>query len=67
MKPEIDQNELGDLTQIYVRYNSPTIGPRRYIGASDQSMHVMMHDVDYINWFLISKTQRLLPERAAWR
>ena len=28
------------------------MGPRRYIGASDLSMHVMIHDIDYVNWFM---------------
>ena len=26
--------------------------PRRYIGASDLSMHVMIHDIDYVNWWM---------------
>ena len=52
LKEAIDEGELGELIHIYLRRNSPIVGPRRYIGASDLSMHVMIHDIDYVNWFL---------------
>ena len=52
IKERLDSNELGDIIHCYVRRNSPIIGPRRYIGASDLSMHVMIHDIDYINWWM---------------
>ena len=50
IKERLDSGELGDIIHCYVRRNSPIIGPRRYIGASDLSMHVMIHDIDYLNW-----------------
>lgn len=52
LKEALDKGELGDVIHMYLRRNSPIIGPRRYIGASDLSMHVMIHDIDYTNWFL---------------
>lgn len=52
IKQSLDQGELGDIIHLYCRRNSPIIGPRRYIGASDLSMHVMIHDIDYINWYM---------------
>lgn len=52
IKQSLDAGELGDIIHLYCRRNSPIVGPRRYIGASDLSMHVMIHDIDYINWFM---------------
>jgi len=52
IKQALDDGELGDIIHIYCRRNSPIVGPRRYIGASDLSMHVMIHDIDYINWYM---------------
>ncbi len=52
VKKALDEGELGEIIHLYARRNSPIIGPRRYIGASDLSMHVMIHDIDYINWYM---------------
>ncbi|QGH36229.1 gfo/Idh/MocA family oxidoreductase [Gracilibacillus salitolerans] len=52
VKQALDNDELGDIIHLYCRRNSPIIGPKRYIGASDLSMHVMIHDIDYINWYM---------------
>ncbi|MGL5721338.1 MAG: Gfo/Idh/MocA family protein [Brevinema sp.] len=52
IKQSLDNGELGDIIHLYCRRNSPIIGPRRYIGASNLSMHVMIHDIDYINWYM---------------
>ncbi len=52
IKKSLDDGELGEIIHLYCRRNSPIIGPRRYIGASDLSMHVMIHDIDYINWYM---------------
>ncbi len=52
IKQSLDAGELGDIIHIYCRRNSPIVGPRRYIGASNLSMHVMVHDIDYVNWFM---------------
>lgn len=52
IKKALDDGQLGDIIHMYCRRNSPIVGPRRYIGASDLSMHVMIHDIDYVNWFM---------------
>lgn len=52
VRQALDDGSLGDIIHVYARRNSPIIGPRRYIGASDLSMHVMIHDIDYVNWFM---------------
>ncbi len=52
IKKTLEEGELGDIIHMYCRRNSPITGPRRYIGASDLSMHVMIHDIDYVNWFM---------------
>lgn len=52
VKQRLDNGELGEIIHLYCRRNSPITGPKRYIGASDLSMHVMIHDIDYINWYM---------------
>jgi len=52
IKKALDDGELGEIIHLYCRRNSPITGPKRYIGASDLSMHVMIHDIDYINWYM---------------
>ena len=52
IKKALDKNELGEIIHMYCRRNSPIIGPMRYIGVSDLCMHVMIHDIDYVNWFM---------------
>jgi UDP-N-acetylglucosamine 3-dehydrogenase len=59
IKQALDDGELGDIIHLYARRNSPIIGPRRYIGASDLSMHVMIHDIDYINWYMGSAPSKV--------
>ena len=62
IKQSLDAGELGDIIHLYCRRNSPIIGPRRYIGASDLSMHVMIHDIDYINWFMDCKPVKVFAK-----
>ncbi|WP_239256978.1 Gfo/Idh/MocA family protein [Listeria ilorinensis] len=52
IKARLDDGELGEIIHVYCRRNSPITGPKRYIGASDLSMHVMIHDIDYVNWYM---------------
>lgn len=52
VKQRLDNGELGDIIHVNCRRNSPITGPKRYIGTSDLSMHVMIHDIDYINWYM---------------
>lgn len=62
IKDRLDRGELGDIIHCYVRRNSPIIGPRRYIGSSDLSMHVMIHDIDYLNWWINSRPVRVFAK-----
>lgn len=62
IKQSLDAGELGDIIHVYCRRNSPIIGPRRYIGASDLSMHVMIHDIDYVNWFMDCKPVKVFAK-----
>jgi UDP-N-acetylglucosamine 3-dehydrogenase len=62
IKRALDEGELGDIIHLYCRRNSPIIGPRRYIGSSDLSMHVMIHDIDYINWYMQSEPVKVFAK-----
>lgn len=62
IKDRLDAGELGDIIHLYARRNSPIIGPLRYIGESDLSMHVMIHDIDYVNWFMNSKPKSVVAK-----
>jgi len=62
LKQRLDNGELGDIIHLYARRNSPIVGPRRYIGESDLSMHVMSHDIDYINWYMDSKPVKVFAK-----
>ena len=62
IKQRLDAGELGDIIHMYCRRNSPIVGPRRYIGASDLSMHVMIHDIDYVNWFMGCKPVKVFAK-----
>lgn len=44
--------QLGEVVQAYCRRNSPVLGPLHYVGFSDLSMHVMIHDIDAMNYIL---------------
>jgi len=50
----IDEGQMGDIIHLYCRRNSPVTGPKHYRGFSDLSMHVMIHDIDAVNWFFNS-------------
>jgi len=62
VKEAVDAGELGELTHLYCRRNTPIYGHRRYIGASDLSMHVMIHDIDYVNWFFGTKPVKVFAK-----
>lgn len=62
IKARLEAGELGQIIHIYCRRNSPIIGPRRYIGASDLSMHVMIHDIDYVNWYMNCKPVKVFAK-----
>lgn len=62
IKEDLVKGNLGDIIYLYCRRNSPIIGPKRYIGHSNLSMHVMIHDIDYINWFMDCKPVRVFAK-----
>lgn len=62
IKQRLVAGELGDIIHLYCRRNSPITGPKRYIGASDLSMHVMIHDIDYINWYMDCKPVKVVAK-----
>ena len=62
VKAAVDAGELGELTHIYCRRNSPIYRHRRYIGSSDLCMHVMIHDIDYVNWFFGTKPVKVFAK-----
>lgn len=51
-KKYIDENFLGDIVVVNSRRNSPITGPLHYKGFTDLSFHVMVHDIDAINWLV---------------
>ncbi len=67
IKDRIQSGKMGDIVHAYVRRNSPIIGPRRYIGASDLSMHVMIHDIDYLNWWIDSPVEKVFAKSRSVR
>jgi len=54
VKRRISEGQLGDIIYLYCRRNSPITGPKHYKGFTDLSMHVMIHDIDIVNWFFNS-------------
>ena len=62
IKQSLADGSLGDIIHVYCRRNSPITGPKRYIGASDLSMHVMIHDIDYINWYMDCKPVKVFAK-----
>lgn len=51
-KESVSSGKLGDIVSVYARRNSPITGPKHYCGATDLSTHVMVHDIDAIQWVL---------------
>lgn len=62
VKKNITNGKLGDIISLYCRRNSPITGPKHYIGLSDLSMHVMVHDIDAVNWFFNSKPVKVFAK-----
>lgn len=59
LKARLDKGELGDVISIYNRRNSPIVGAMHYSGYSDLAEHVMIHDIDMVNWLLKSKPKKV--------
>lgn len=47
----IKNGQVGKIQFMVARRNSPITGPKHYQGRADLATHVMVHDVDILNWF----------------
>ncbi len=57
VRDAIDRGELGEVSYIVCHRNSPhTEGPRRYKAGTSLTMHVAVHDLDLIAWFMNSRS-----------
>jgi predicted dehydrogenase len=54
-KAYVSSGRLGRLVSLYARRNSPIAGPLHYRGVTDLSMHVMVHDIDAVQWITGSR------------
>jgi predicted dehydrogenase len=54
-KEAVSGGRLGNVVSVYARRNSPITGPSHYKGATDIDTHVMVHDIDAIEWILGSR------------
>jgi predicted dehydrogenase len=61
-KKYVDEGEIGEIINLYCRRNSPIAGPLHYVGFTDLSMHVMIHDVDAVNWLVDSKPVKVFAK-----
>lgn len=53
IKERIQAGEFGEIVHIYARRNSPrTEGPQRYGGQLQLPLHVTVHDLDLVLWYL---------------
>lgn len=63
LKNTIDSGELGQLTSIYTRRNSPiSDGPARYGRHGNLTLHVAVHDIDLVLWMMNKKPIRVYAE-----
>lgn len=65
VKEAIDHGELGEIIYIISHRNSPyTEGPRIYKPGTSLTMHVAVHDLDLIDWFMPSEPVRVFAQAA---
>jgi len=65
VKEAIDHGELGEIIYVVSHRNSPyTEGPRIYKPGTSLTMHVAVHDLDLINWFMPSEPVRVFAQAA---
>lgn len=48
----VQSGKLGTPVSVYARRNSHVVGPRHYNGATNLVPHVMVHDIDAVQWIL---------------
>ena len=53
VKQAIEAGDLGDVTHVMAHRNSPwSEGPARYADGTSLTLHVAVHDIDLVTWFL---------------
>jgi predicted dehydrogenase len=58
VKAAIERGELGDIVYVVSHRNSPHhLGPRKYRPGTSLTMHVGVHDLDLIHWYLDSEVE----------
>lgn len=62
-RESILNGSVGDIVHISSRRNSGIEGPLRFIGHTDLSMHVMVHDINIINWFMPCKPLKVFAKK----
>jgi len=63
LKYSIESGELGEITTIYTRRNSPiSDGPARYGKHGNLTLHVAVHDIDLVLWMMQKKPIRVHAE-----
>ncbi|NPV78754.1 MAG: Gfo/Idh/MocA family oxidoreductase [Firmicutes bacterium] len=66
LKEYQESGGIGQPVLIYTRRNSPiTEGPKRYGRKGILTLHVAVHDIDLMLWYIRSKVVRVYAERAA--
>jgi UDP-N-acetylglucosamine 3-dehydrogenase len=56
----IANGEIGDIVHITARRNSTISGADAYSGHhTDTHIHLMVHDIDYINWIVGAKPRKI--------
>lgn len=63
VRENVLNGSIGDIVHISSRRNSGIGGPLRFIGHTDLSMHVMVHDINVINWFMKCNPQKVFAKK----
>jgi UDP-N-acetylglucosamine 3-dehydrogenase len=61
-KQSIDEGRIGDIIHVSCRRNSTTVGAMMYKDYTDTHIHLMIHDIDYINWIVASKPVKVFAK-----
>jgi len=62
-KQAVANGTIGQPVSFYARRNSPIAGPLHYKGFTDLSMHVMVHDIDALQWILGSRITSVFAKK----
>lgn len=66
-KAAVESGQIGEPVTFYTRRNSPISGPLHYKGYTDLSMHVMVHDIDALQWILKSRIVSVFAKKSGIR